>query len=135
MKNILILILSFYGTFLFAQNPVLGKVYRTKISESCSRTTTGGFMTYSYSQFEFTKDSVTIKYFSKNSDSPSEDVLIIKNIYFIKNGYIMIQKGNNKNPVYTELKITPAALLAKSPYEPDTMIWLIENPAIKPKGY
>lgn len=75
MKNIIILLLLTVPTLALAQINLAGKTYRTKTSESCSRTTTGGYMTYSYRELAFAKDSVTMISYSKNSDIEQPEIL------------------------------------------------------------
>lgn len=88
----------------FTQNTLSGKIYRTKTTESCHKTTTGGYTTTDYRQLEFSATSVTLISYSKASDK--ELPTINRNIYTYKEmaekiiinaptKFVMI-KGENK---------------------------------------
>lgn len=81
MKKILVLFLML-PAMSFAQNTLAGKTYRTETTESCHRTTTGGYTTTDYRQLEFSATSVTLTSYSKASDK--EQPTVNKNTYTYK---------------------------------------------------
>ncbi len=106
----------------FAQNSIVGKKYRTETTASCSETTTGGFMTYSYSEYEFEKDSVKVYIHSKRSDMPEDEVEKRKYCYYIKDNYVRIDTEffNSK------MKISANGLVDETSSGPGNIVRLVE---------
>ena len=102
------------GTLAFAQNNTLkGKKFKTKITESCKKTTTGGYMIYTHSQYEFAKDSVMIVYHLKKSDRPNEEIHCNTYKYIVKKDIVLIKKHDISPQRIDSLKIVPGGLLGK----------------------
>jgi len=97
MKKLLISFLVLLPALLLAQNPLEGKAYRTKTSESCSRTTTGGYMTYSHMTITFAKDSVTFTSYSKDSDKEQPEITTSHYKYRLNDSGIYIDNPNNSH--------------------------------------
>jgi hypothetical protein len=76
MKVVLLLLLPILT---LAQNPVAGKTFSTETSQSCNKTTSGGYTVYSYTTMVFSKDSVTCTHYSKRTDEELPNIT--------KNGY------------------------------------------------
>jgi len=100
MKKILTSLLFILPLFAIAQNTLEGKTYRTKTSESCSKTTTGGYMTYSHMTIAFAKDSVTFISYSKDSDKDQPEITQTNYKYTLKDSGIYIDNPNNSHYVF-----------------------------------
>lgn len=94
----------------FAQT-MAGRTYEAQISASCSETTTGGFMTYSYCVLSFSGDEVTVSSYSLRygdvtgrTDWPEKKVFK----YEIKDETIYM-----KDFPYGNLRIVPDQLIGK----------------------
>lgn len=98
--KILISLLITLPALALAQNPLAGKSYRTETSNSCSRTTTGGYMTYSYVTVSFTKDSITFKGYSKDSDKEQPEITKSHYRYTFKESGIYIDNPNNGHYIF-----------------------------------
>jgi hypothetical protein len=77
-----VLLMLLFPTLALAQNPLAGKSFRTKTSESCKETITGGCIVYSYMTMAFDKDSVTFIYTIRRTDEEQPD--ITRNTYAYK---------------------------------------------------
>lgn len=86
MKKVALL-LTLFPSLLFAQNTLAGKTYRTKTTESCKETTSGGCMVYTHTTARLSKDSITFTHFVKRSDREQPETN--KNTYKYK-----INQGN-----------------------------------------
>lgn len=95
MKNIITLLLLTLPIMAFAQIKLAGKSYRTKTSESCSMTTTGGYMTYSYRELIFEKDTVTMIGYSKDSDKEQPEISKVKYTYRVIADCVVIDAPYN----------------------------------------
>lgn len=108
MKYIILLLL--FPVIAFSQT-MAGKVYEAQVSASCSETTTGGFMTYSYCVLSFSENEVTVSSYSVHygdvtgrNDWPEKKVFN----YEIKDETVYI-----KGFPYGNLMITPDELIGK----------------------
>ena len=67
-KSRLILLICLASIVAKAQDHITGQKFIAELGVSCAKTTTGGFMTYSYASLYFFKDSVKVSYYSICSD-------------------------------------------------------------------
>jgi hypothetical protein len=105
-------------TILNAQNSLVGKTYKALISESCKKTTNGGFMEYTYLFLKFKKDSVLVSYDIRRSNSTKERENRNQNLsktykWTIKEVIITIENFSD----YNKLSLQGSRLIGEKPTE------------------
>ena len=101
------------GTLVFSQTNILkDKKFKTELSESCSRTTTGGYMSYTYTQYEFGKDTVAIVLHVRHSNIQEKEIRKTCKYKIIKEVVLITREDYGKQSV-DSLKIISGGLIGK----------------------
>ena len=97
MKKTFLLVFVLFPLFALAQKSLAGREFRTRTSESCKETLTGGYMVYQYTTIAFTKDSVT--FISHLSTSENKEPQVTKSTYTYSttNGGISVNTPNGSH--------------------------------------
>lgn len=110
----LIILLLLTGTWAFSQSTILkGKKFKTTVSQSCAETTTGGYMKYAYTQYEFSKDSVAIIFYFKRSDMPKEQIHTRTYKYKVSKQLVLVMRQDKGVKSADTLKLVSGGLVGK----------------------
>lgn len=113
-SKILIILLLLTGTLAFSQNTILkGKKFKTAVTQSCAKTTTGGYMKYSYTQYEFGKDSVAMVFYFKRSDMPKEETHTQTYKYKVSKQVVLVMRQDKGVKSVDTLKFVSRGLVGK----------------------